>query len=190
MADVDIEGKKKAVAQIVEGRVVNDEKRVPICIKGSVLGFPATLEATNFGWPLGCMYYIETKVILDPNKPPQTHPLSLTITPRHGKGILAFIFRLLLLESHGMQLSDKRIQSNFVVTYADRDIAERFLKYPGVFDNLLKLEKYCQFGEMQIKGDAGIYFSQSNSFKDLDLDVCRETFRALSELGQVLFEAF
>lgn len=190
MADVDIEAKKKAVAQIIEGRVVHDEKRVAVCIKGSALGFPATLEATNFGWPLGCMYFIETKVIVDPSKPAAPHPLSLVITPRQGRGLLAIIFRLLLLESEGMPVGDKRIQSRFVITYADRDIAERFLKYPGVFDNLLKLEKYCQFGEMQIRGDAGIYLSQSTSFKKLDLDVCRETFRTLSELGQVLFEAF
>jgi hypothetical protein len=46
------------------------------------------------------------------------------------------------------------------------------------------------FTEITIKADAGLSVSQPKSFDALDLDVAREVFKVIGELGQVLFEAF
>jgi hypothetical protein len=186
---VDLDAKQQAVADIIEGRVVAND-RVSICVKGSVLGFPATLEALGAGFPFGVMYFLETQVVDDPSKPPVTNELKMTVTPRYGRGMFAFFARVLLFESSGMKVGDKNMESRFIFTYNSYPLAQRFVKYPGVPEILEKLEQYGHFSEMTIKSDAGLYLSQPKSFRDLDLDVCRETFRLLGELGQVLFEAF
>lgn len=187
---IDLDAKKNACAQIIEGRVVDDHNRVAVCIKGSVLGFPATLEALSPKWPFGVTYYVETKVIDDPQKPANAEDNTITIMPRHAKGLLAFVSRVLLFESHGLPIGDKKIESAFILGYTERAVAERFLKYPGVWETLSKLEQYCKFSELTIRVDAGLALMQSRSFNSLDLDVYRETFKLLGEMGQILFEAF
>jgi hypothetical protein len=190
MKTADLEAKQKAVAEIIEGRVVVDEKRVPICVKGSVLGFPATLEAISPGFPFGVNYYLETKVGVEPSaaaKPGAT----ITITPRYGKGwIMGFLSHILFFEATGLPVGDKRLESRFIFNYTNQADAHRFLSYPGIADSLAKLEHYCKFSELTVKSDAGLALSQPRSFAALDLDVCRETFRILGQMGQVLFEAF
>jgi hypothetical protein len=47
-----------------------------------------------------------------------------------------------------------------------------------------------KFTEVVIRADAGLSLSQPKSFNALDLDICKETFRSLAELGQILFESF
>jgi hypothetical protein len=188
---IDIAAKKQAVAQIIEGRVIDDDPRVAVLIKGSVLGFPATLQAIGSTWPFGVMYLLETQVVDDPNKP--TDPdgvLKLTFTPRIGRGFLSFFTHVFLFESKGRSVGDKPMESRFIFDYNSHSLSERFIKYPGVSDILLKLEQYSKFTEMTVKTDAGLYLSQPKSFQSMDLDVCRETFKLLGELGQVVFEAF
>jgi hypothetical protein len=188
---IDIAAKKQAVAQIIEGRVVDDDQRVAVLVKGSVLGFPATLQAIGSTWPFGVMYLLETQVVEDPNKPiDQDGVLNVTLTPRMGRGLMGVFSRIVLFEPTGMSVGDKAMESRFVFDYNSHSLCERLVKYPGVTDILLKLEQYAKFTEMTVKTDAGLYLSQPKSFQSLDLDVCRETFKLLGELGQVVFEAF
>jgi len=187
---IDLEAKKQAIAEIIEGRVVPDETRVAVSIKGSVIGFPASLEALNTGWPFGVMYSLDTKVVDDPNKPTIKEPLKMTILPRMGRGLLRFIAHIVLFEARGMRVGDKFLESKFVFEYSDEQLAERFVRYPGMSERLIKLEQFSGFNELTIKSDAGLFLSQPKSFTALDLDVCRETFRLLGEMGQVLFESF
>ncbi len=186
---IDLKAKLEAVAEIIEGRVVSDST-LPVCVKGAVLGFPATLQALSPNWPFGVSYCIETEVVDDPNRPARESVLKMTLYPRLGRGLMGFITHVLLFESKGMPVPDKRLSGKFVFSYNDSDLAERFVKYPGVGEKLLALEEHSRFSEMTIKSDAGLVLSQPKSFNALDLDVCRATFRELAEIGQVLFEAF
>lgn len=181
--------KLQMMAQMIEGRVVEDT-RFEVTIKGTVLGFPATLQAIKAGWPFGVTYTLETQVIDDPNRPPQPDALSMTISPRMTHGLMAFVARLLLFEPQGQHLQDKRMEKSFIFSFNNTMEAERFVKYPGVFENLLHLEEYAKFSEMVIKAHAGIVLSQPENFNNLDPDVYRETFKLLGEVGQILFEAF
>ena len=188
---IDLDAKLQAVAEIIEGRVIRDDPRVQVSVKGSVLGFPATLEAVQSGWPFGVMYFLETQVVEDPSKiNAERDPLTLTIMPRMGRGLLRFFSHILLFESTGQTVGDKGLESQFVFQYNESALAERFVKYPGNSDRLVRLEEFSKFGELSVKSDAGIFLSQPKSFTALDLDVCRETFRLVGELGQVLFESF
>lgn len=187
---IDLDAKKRAVAEIIEGRVLSDDSRVAVSIKGSVIGFPAGLEALKPGWPFGVMYFLETQVVVDPNRPADKNALKMTIMPRIGRGLMRFFAHILLFESTGMPVSDRFLESKFIFQHNDTRLAERFVKYPGMSERLLKLEEFSRFSEMTVKSDLGIVLNQPQSFIDLDLDVCRETFRLLGEIGQVLFEAF
>ena len=89
-----------------------------------------------------------------------------------------------------MSVRDKRLEGKFVFSHNNEQLAERFVKYPGVADRLQALEEYSKFSEITIKTDAGIVLSQPKSFNAMDLDACRVTFKTLGELGQVIFEAF
>ncbi len=42
-----LEAKMETLAKIIDGHIVHDETRVAVCIKGTLLGFPATLEAIS-----------------------------------------------------------------------------------------------------------------------------------------------
>src|ERR1700722_4253319 len=109
MAD-SIAAKMKAFADIIEGRVVHDEARVQVCIKGTILGFPATYEAIGAGFPFGGNYFIETKVIDDPEEEPDPRTLKLTVLPRVARGLLQFLARIMLFEAKGQSVGDKRLE--------------------------------------------------------------------------------
>lgn len=188
MSDLSPE-KLDLMARIIEGRVVADP-RFEVNIKGTVLGFPATLQAIKAGWPFGVTYTLETQVIEDPNRPTRPDALTMTISPRMTHGLMAFVARLLLFEPQGQHLQDKRMEKSFIFSFNNTMEAERFVKYPGVFENLLHLEEYAKFSEMVVKAQAGLVLSQPQNFNSLDPDVYRETFKLLGDIGQVLFEAF
>jgi hypothetical protein len=163
---------------------------VDICIKGTVLGFPATLEALSAGWPFGVTYIIQTKVIDDPNRPDNPDALKLELLPRHAHGIFKFIARILLIESRGQLMGIPQVDEAFISSFNSQLEAERFMRYPGVFEKLCTLERFSKFSELHIVASSGLYLTQPKSLNALNLDVCRETFKILGEIGQVLFEAF
>jgi hypothetical protein len=183
-----IDAKIATVADIVQGRRIASET-VEISIKGVVLGFPATLEAFRPGFPFGVNYVVETKVVDDPLSA-DNQALKLVFAPRYAHGLLASLARLVLFEPRGTALGEGRIDERFICRFNQLDEAKRFARYPGVADKLLSLNRTSHFSELVIKADAGLYLSQPVSFNQLDLDVCRETFRILGELGQVVFDAF
>lgn len=185
---IDLDAKQNAIAEIIDGHVVDDGERVGICVKGIVMGFPATFEAVGAGWPWPVAYTIET----NPDKDDRSmyDSAKISVTPRVGRGLFRFFSQVLLFESRGQTVGDKKLESKLILGYDNRDVAERFLRYPGVDDRLLALEHLSKFSEMVIKTNTGIYLSQPTSFTALDLDVVRVTFREMAELGQVLFDSF
>lgn len=190
MSSKETDARALAIAQIIDGRRVQDNRPLEVCVKGSVLGFPASIEAINASWPFGVTYNLNTKIVIDPEKQETSLPLKMTITPRTVRGPIAIIARLLLFESKGAPVGDKRYDSRYIISYNNVKLAERFARYPGVFENIAKLEQFCKFSELHIVSDAGISLNQPRAFNTLDLDICRETFRILGDLGQVLFDAF
>ena len=186
----DLDAKMQMLARIIEGRVVDDSNRVQVCLKGTILGFPATLEAINVGWPFGVNYYIETRVIDDPNQPRDPNALKLTFVPRVARGLIELFARVLLVESRGQKIGDKRLEEEFVMSFNNYEEAVRFCQYPAVSDKLKALHKYAKFSELLVKADSGLWLAQPVSFKTLDPDLFRETFKMLGDLGQILFEAF
>jgi hypothetical protein len=186
----DYDAKANFIAKVLEGRVVNDEKRVQVCIKGSINGFPATLEAMRVSYPFGLSYFLETKVVDDPNSSPVQGALRMVLTPRTVRGLFSSILRIFLLEPKGQDLGVPRLDSAFIATFNEAQVAARFAKYPGIEESLLGLAKVAHFSELLIRTDAGLYLAQPKSFEDLDLDVCRETFRLLGTIGHIIVESF
>ena len=182
--------KVEATARLIEGRVVEGELPMAVFIRGNVLGFPAIFQALRETWPFGVTYIIETTVVDDPAAAKSTGELTMTIMHRNAKGPLRSILRLFLMEARGIAVGDKRMQDRYLVNSNNAAQADRFMRYPGVFDALLKLEEMTKFNEINIRTNAGISLSQPQSFASLDLDICKETFRTLGELGQIVFEAF
>lgn len=182
--------KVQTAAELIEGRVITGEAPVAVMLRGTVLGFKAIFQAIYEGFPFGVTYIIETKVVDDPDRAPSKHDMTINIMHRNAKGPLRALMRVLLMESRGVPVGDKRIQERYLINTNDTNQADRFLRYPGVYDALLKLEEMTKFSEIQIKANAGLSLSQPKSFSSLDLDVYLETFRSLSELGQILFESF
>jgi len=180
--------KLETVAHMLDGRVAKPKSELGISAQGYVVGFPCRLEALNPNWPFGVNYFVDTEVITSPN--PNRESFSLDIIPRVGKGILGFFARLLIFEASGMKVGDKELDKEFICTFTKRHLVERFLRYPGVSENLLKLHKYSSFNELKIESNAGLYLSQPVAFSRLDLDNCRETFTLMGEVAQVLYEAF
>ncbi len=174
----------------MDGRIVNDAERVEICIKGAVLGFPATLEAIRSSYPFGVTYFLETQIIEDPSAPAALRPLKLVLTPRYARGVLALIGRILFFEARGQKLAITSLDSKFICSTNDLDRAQSFAQYPGMEDKLTKLYKYSNFSELLIKTDAGICLSQPTSFNALNPDVFNEVFRLMGEIGQVIFDRF
>lgn len=187
---IDVKSKMISIAQLIDGRIITDETRVQICIKGLVLGFPATLEAVRANFPFGVTYSLETCLAEDLTGTQSNHSLKLTLTPRLVRGFLSFFSRLLLLESRGQSLDIPQIDSAFVCSYNRQEMARRLLSYPGIQERLFELNKYTKFTELIIKADLGVYLAQPMSFEALDLDVCIQTFRYMAEIGQVLTTAF
>jgi hypothetical protein len=189
MAKDSVDAKAQDIAQIIDGRVVDDKDRVAVCVKGSVKGLPATLEAMYPNWPFGVMYTVESRVVEDPAKVGQPSA-RITIYPRMGRGFMSILTRVVLFESKGMSVNDKKLESRYIMAWDDSAEAQRYLKYPGVSEFLQQLDGEAKFSELVIKTDAGIFLSQPNNFNSLDLDVCRGTFRILGELAHILHEAF
>ncbi len=183
------QAKIETVARMLEGQIVTDGP-CQVYVKGTVIGFPAILQAIFATWPFGVTYIVETKVIDDPNKMPDTKALDMSITPRLARGPFHSITRFVFFEATGLRVGDKRVQNHFVITANNKAEAERFVSYPEVFDKLLRLERMSHFTELTIKANAGLAVSQGTSFNALDLDAAREIFKVMGELGQVLFEAF
>jgi len=186
----DLSNKMKAFADMIEGRVVHDESRVQVCIKGTVLGFPATYEAIGAGWPFGGNYFIETKVIDDPSHEPDAKSLKLTALPRVARGLMQFLARLMLFEAKGQPVGDRRLEKAMIFSHNNRAEAERFTTYPGVYEHLMEINNYTKFTELLVKADAGLWLAQSENFRALTPDLFRETFNTLGALGQNVFDAF
>lgn len=186
----DINAKATTIAKLIDGQVIDAQDRVAMSIKGTVEGFPATLEAFSLGWPFGCSYAIETNLVENTGSQNNGDQAKISVTPRVGRGLMSFFFHTFLFESKGMPVHDRKLQSKLIFSFDNQDAALRFIKYPGVTDLLLTLEADCKMKEMIIKTDAGIFFSQGCSFKDLDLDMCQATFKFMAGLGQVLADVF
>jgi hypothetical protein len=183
--------KAETIASFVDGNVVDDQSRVAVCIKGMVEGFPATMEAIYPNWPFGVVYTIETNPVADPaNDAPPHGTSTITIYPRVGRGIASFFTRLLLFESAGFPVGDKRLEKVLNFSYDDRGVAERFVHYPGITESLLNLESIAKFNELIVRVGVGVYLSQPTSFNGLDFDVARNTFKTLGAIGKVMNEAF
>jgi hypothetical protein len=182
--------KLEAIAKLIEGRVVDDSDRVEVCIKGTLLGFPVTLEAFRAGWPFGATFFLEIGDLSKGYKPVDANALNMTFYPRMTRGIYSFFARLLLLESKGQPIDEPRIKSNFLVAYNTRDLAERFVHFPGVLEKVLKLEHYAKFSELVVRTDAGISLSVPQNFNSLEMDVVKESFQCIGELGQIMFDNF
>lgn len=182
--------KLEAVANLVEGRVVDDTDRVEVCVKGTLLGFPVTLEAFRAGFPFGVTFFLEIGDLGEGPKPLDPDALNLTLYPRMTRGLYSFFARLLLLESKGQPIDEPRIKSNFLVSYNSREKAERLVHFPGVLEKVLKLEHYAKFSELVLRTDAGISLSVPQNFNGLDMDVAKESFQTIGELGQIMFDNF
>src|SRR5262249_36320800 len=150
------------IAQIIDGRVVEDKDRVAVCVKGIVHGLPATLEAMYPNWPFGVMYTVESRVVDDPSKSGEPGA-RITIYPRMGRGLMGILTRIVLFESKGMSVGDKKLESHYILGWDDSPEAHRFLKYPGVSEFLQHLDGEAKFSELVIKTDAGIFLSQPNN---------------------------
>jgi hypothetical protein len=184
---IDVQAKMKAVAEMLEGTVIEDSIGLEVQVKGSVSGFPSTLQALRAGFPFGITYIVEVNVMEDEK---QEDPLNMTIMPRYARGWFGFITRLLLLESKGQMIGDKKFDSKFLLSFNEHNIAERFIKYPGVIEKIEALQMTTKFSEMGVKSKAGLYLTQPTNFNSVNLDVVRVTFKTMGEIGQVLFEAF
>jgi hypothetical protein len=159
----DLNSKIEAIAQIIDGRVDQEQTRVAVSIKGIVLGFPATIEALQPTWPFGCMYTIETKVIVDPMR--QTDQgFKMSIYPRVGRGIMGLLTKILLFESKGTPIGDRKLESKFNFGVDNQSEGERFIRTTGVAEHINALEEIAKFSEIVIKSDAGIYLAQPTSF--------------------------
>jgi hypothetical protein len=180
----------RALAEVLEGRIVTDTGRVEVCVKGTMLGFPATLEALRATFPFGVSYFVETNVSGDANSQPDPSMLNITVMPRYAKGLLSFITRILLFESKGQMVGDKAFDSRFICAFNDSAQAERLIAYPGISDKILELYHLTNFNELLIRVGAGLYLAQPKSFNSINIDVAKEVFRTLAEIGQVLFEDF
>jgi len=185
---IDLNAKMNSVAEILEGQVIQDSIGLEVCVKGSVSGFPATLQALRAGFPFGITYIVEVNVLEEEKA--EEDPLNMTIMPRYARGFFGFITRLLLLESKGQAIGDKKFDSQFLLSFNDHNTSERFIKYPGVMEKIQALHVNTKFSEMGVKAKAGLYLTQPTNFNTVSPDVIRVTFKQLGELGQVLFEAF
>jgi len=182
------DSKKQTIANLIGGNIVDDGDRVAVCIKGLVDGFPATMEAIYAGWPFGVVYTLETTVLTDQLQPQADG--RITIYPRVGRGMASFFTKLFLFESSGLSVGDKGLEKIFNFSYEEREVAERFIHYPGIRELLIGLENVSKFSELVVRPGVGIYLAQPGCFDSLEFDVCRNTFQTLGAIGKVLFEAF
>lgn len=186
---MDLEAKQQDLASLINGEVIDDSDRVAVCIKGTVNGFRAQLEAFMIDWPFNVTYVVETRVD-DPERYERQEQAKVSILPRMGQGVWSFFAHIFLFEGKGMSVNDRRLEKKLIFAYDNRDAALRIVKYPGIPETLLVLEEDCKLKEMVIKTDAGIYLIQGTSFKSLDLDLCNATFNYMAQIAQVMSELF
>ncbi len=184
------QNKIESVCKIIDGKVITDEKPSALLIRGLYSGFPATFEVIMPFWPFGVTYYLETNLIDDPNKAISGQSASLSIRPRFISGLIGFFGRLLLINPPGQPIGDKAIDSKYILSFNDKDQAERLLFYPGLITLVDKINKECSFSEFIITLSSGIYLQQSMTFNKLSVDVARETFKNLGSIAQIINEAF
>jgi hypothetical protein len=184
----DTRAKLEETARMLDGRIKEPEagSGPAICVQGYVSGFPCRLEAFSPDWPFGVNYSIKTEIA---PRNPGYETFALTVIPRMGKGLFGFVTKLLFFEATGIKVQDKNLQKTFIFNCENRSSLDRFLGYSAIPDALLKLHA-LSFNELKIVSNAGLYLSQPKSFSKLDLGACRETFRLLAEIGQVLYERF
>jgi len=186
----DKEAKLDELALVIEGKVVDDSERVEVCIKGSVLGFPATIEALRAGFPFGASFFIETDVLNEHQSKDDQSGFSLTISHKVVTGFWAKFSRILLIDHAAKTIGDKRFDSQYLATSNNDDEARRFVKYPGMMDRLELLSETINFTEMHVRCGHGLVIVQPTSVERLDADVVRETFKSMGEIAQIMFEAF
>lgn len=185
----DKDAKLNALAEIIEGKVIDDSSRVEVCVKGTVVGFPATIEAIRSGFPFGCSLFVETDVLNEhPDKDPDA--FALTISPKVVTGFWAMFSRILLVDHTNKQLGDKRFDSSYIADTSNNEQALRFVTYPSMLDRITLLSKYTSFSELHVRAGQGIVLVQPNSIEKIELDTVREAFKLLGEMAQVVFEAF
>lgn len=186
----DKEAKLQALAELIEGKVVDDTNRVEACIKGTVIGFPATIEALRVSFPFGCSFFIETDVLNENKKNKSSGEFTLTISHRLVTGFWAKFSRILLVDHSDKSLGIKKFDSEYIAQTNDNDQALRFVQYPSMIDKLLLLSQYTNFTELHVRSGFGVVLVLPTSIEKLDLDTARETFRVFGEIAQVVFEAF
>lgn len=187
---MELEAKQQDVAGLIDGEVVDDSDRVAVCIKGTVNGFKAQLEAFMVDWPFNVTYVIETVDRDDPERYERQEQAKVGMLPRMGRGFWSFFAHIFLFEGKGQSVNDKRLEKKLIFSYDNRDAALRIIKYPGIPETIQVLEEDCQMKEMIIKTDAGVYFVQGTTFKTLDLDLCKATFNYMAQIAQVMNELF
>ncbi len=188
---VDLPGKQNAVAKLINGEVIDDTDRVAVCIKGVVNGFPAQFDAFMTGWPFSVTYIVESRVVESGSDQRDAEDCAkISIVPRFGQGFWSIFSKIFLFESKGMSVGDRRLEKKMIFSYDLREPALRLIKYPGIPEILQVLEEDCKMKEMMMKTNAGIIFTQSANFEELDLDMCQATFNYLSQIAKVMSEIF
>jgi hypothetical protein len=186
----DKEAKLQALADLIEGKVVDDSARVEACIKGTVIGFPATIEAMRLSFPFGCSFFLETDVLRENKSKKSSGVFTLTVSHRLVTGFWAKFSRILLIDHTDKPLGMKKFDSEYIAKTNDDEQALRFVQYPSMIDKLLLLSQYSNFTELHVRSGYGVVLVQPTSIEKLDLDTVRETFRVFGEVAQVVFEAF
>ncbi|MBP9090435.1 hypothetical protein KBI23_05345 [bacterium] len=186
----DKDAKLQALAELIEGKIVDDTTRVEACIKGTVIGFPATIEALKVKFPFGCSFFLETDVLNENKKHKSNGEFTLTISHRIVTGFWAKFSRILLVDHSDKPLGLKRFDSEYIAQTNNDEEALRFVQYPSMIDKLLLLSQYTNFTELHIRSGYGVVLVQPTSIEKLDIDTARETFRVFGEVAQVVFEAF
>ncbi len=186
----DKEAKLNELALVIEGKVVDDSDRVEVCIKGTVLGFPATIEALRANFPFGASFFLETDVLNEHNSSSDQQGFTLTISPKVVTGFWANFSRILLIDHQTKLIGDKRFDNHYLAVTNNDEEARRFIRYPAMMDKIILLSRTCSFTEVHIRAGHGLVTVQPTSIEKLDGDVVRESFRVMGEMAQVMFEAF
>jgi hypothetical protein len=185
----DKEAKLNALAEVIEGKIIDDSARVEVCIKGTEVGFPATIEAIRSGFPFGCSLFIETDV-LNEHQGNDPNAFALTINPKVVTGFWAMFSRILLVDHTLKPLGDKKFDATYIASTTDNAQALRFITYPSMMDRIMLLSKYSGFTELHVRAGHGVVLVQPQSVEKIEVDTVRESFKLLGEMAQVVFEAF
>lgn len=176
------------LATVIEGRIADERPRVEVCIKGTVLGFPATIEAVGTSFPFGVNFFIVTDVIGE-NKDYKDGNY-LTVTPKVVKGWLGLFSKLLLVDGGNIKVKDRQFDENFTLRSNESHWAKGVLSYPGMMRKIVDLYDASEFSEFHYRDGQGICVVRSECLDKLSVDVARETFRAMGIIAQVIFDSF